>query len=223
MPAPATPFPPLAAPVVFFAVRQEAAFSRLPGLRCVVTGMGARRAVESARRWLTGPRPSWVLTCGFAGGLDPELETGTVLFELDALLASMEAPLRSAGARPGVFYCHDRVLVTVAEKAACRAATGADAVEMESGALRALCRKAGVPSGTLRVISDAAGENLPLDFNRLLGPRQELRFGRLLWTLARDPGAVRRLWRFQGRLHRAARQLGSALAAVAADQAVASP
>ncbi|MFM8358861.1 MAG: hypothetical protein ACKOET_09915, partial [Verrucomicrobiota bacterium] len=83
--APAAPVPmPGPGRMLFFAVPEEArpferqwrrdGAGRAPGrggLHTVVTGMGADNAARAARAHLARHRPRWVITSGFAGGLDP--------------------------------------------------------------------------------------------------------------------------------------------------------
>jgi len=207
----------MAAPVlVCFAVRQEAApFLRvtpeLRDVRVVVTGMGRQNAERSIRSVLAqGTAPACVITSGFAGGLDPSLETGTVVFDADEGFAAVAA-LVAAGGRQARFHCAPEVAVTAEAKRELRAATGADAVEMESEVIRAACRERGVPGATVRVISDAADENLPLDFNALMTPDLEMDCGKLAWALAKSPGKVPELIRFQRRVKSAAAALARVL------------
>lgn len=174
-----------------------------------VTGMGRENAARGSKHALA-IRPDMVLTCGFAGGLDPSLPGGTVVFDADPGFPLVDR-LTAGGAVPVHFHCADDVAVTVAEKAALRASTGADAVEMESSAIRALCRERGIPSATVRVVSDAADEDLPLDFNALMTPGMDLHFGKLAWRLVRSPGKIPELLRFQKRMSRAADRLAEAL------------
>lgn len=200
----------------FFAVVEEATpFRRLvrrrSDLLIETTGMGSRRARTAASRALQQKRPSLVLTCGFAGGLNPALPRDTVVFSADDKFPLDEA-LRAAGAVRGRFECADRILVTAVEKAALWRRTGADAVDMESGAIRLVCREQGVPSATVRVISDAADEDLPLDFNRLASSDFEFKYARLARELARRPAKLPELFRFRRRLTEAANRLAAVLA-----------
>ena len=204
--------------LICFAVAEEARFFRAfaaarPDLVVLITGMGAQNSARSLRAALERKRPEQVLTCGFAGGLDPALRSGDVIFDADADLP-LNAALLKAGARRVRFHCAERVLTTVAEKTQARHATGADAVEMESSVIRAACRAAGIPSATVRVISDAADEALPLDFNRLLTADQKIHFGRLALALIRSPGKIPALLRLQRRTRNAAGQLTRVLAEV---------
>ncbi|MSU32382.1 MAG: hypothetical protein EXS25_06950 [Pedosphaera sp.] len=132
-----------------------------------VTGMGAVNADLVGRVALEKFRPERVITAGVAGALDPVHQIGDVFHDLDPGM-EMEFLLRSAGSRPGQILLRDRIAVTEAEKAALRASTGADLVEMESAVLRELAKGKGIPSATIRSVSDAATGDLPLDFNQFL-------------------------------------------------------
>lgn len=202
--------------LVCFAVKEEAApFRRkLPaGVETLVTGMGAAAAERAVQAKLAERPWSLVLTCGFAGGLNPALRPETVVFEADP-----DFPLRQAlldtGAVAARFHCAARVAVTAAEKTALRAATGADAVEMESAIIRRLSRERGLPSATVRVISDAAYEELPLDFNALMKPDGTLHSGKLLQAVLRRPWKIPALIALGTRTQSAAARLAAVLRAV---------
>lgn len=196
--------------IVFFAVKEEGRFFHPPeGCTVHLTKMGERPARTAAENVLASSRPVHVLTCGFAGGLNPALRTGTVIFEAeDKRVASA---LREFGAVPVKFHCLPRVATSRAEKSVLRDQTGADAVEMESGIIRQICRQRGIPSTTLRVISDAADEDLPLDFNALMTPGGDLRMGGFIRQVAFHPERWGALWGLQKTTALAARALGGTL------------
>lgn len=198
--------------LVCFAVRDEARhFQPPPGASCkvVVSGIGKRNAEQALADALTTLKPQLVLTCGYAGGLDPQLARGTIVFDVgDEPVASR---LKAAGAIPAKFFCAERIAVTAADKQALRNQTGADAVEMESGVIRELCRRRGIPSATIRVISDDANSNLPLDFNRLAGANGNISYLKLAGALVKSPGLVPKLMRFQRELDGCSRRLAAAL------------
>jgi len=201
--------------LVCFAVKEEAVFVMpLPqvkgGRDSLVTGMGRRNASTHLREALTRVRPQRLLTCGFAGALDPALKIGDVLFDED-FDAGFGGALRTAGARPGKFYCSLRVATTSAEKASLYKTTGAHAVEMESSVIRTLCREQRIPSATVRVISDTAQEDLPLDFNALMTAEQNLSMLKLAVALMRSPRVVPRLLDLQRNTRLAARRLADVL------------
>lgn len=200
--------------LVCFAINEEAtAFRRRlgdrPGVRVLVTGMGrsnARRSLEAA---LQCEHPGQVFTCGFAGGLDPALRIGEVVFSTSELAIAKKLLL--AAAKPATFHCANRVASTAAEKTELRRTTGADAVEMESEIIHLLCRKHGIPCTTVRVISDAAAEDLPLDFNRLSKPDLNLNYGKLVLAIARSPQVIPRLIQLRRQTRVAAENLAQVL------------
>ena len=134
-----------------FAVKEEArAFQQLvpessDDVKVILVGMGKRNAERAIRAALAEERPQLVLTCGFAGGLRPDLAMGTVVFSADPE-TGLEPALLAAGAKPARFHCAERVAATAAEKRALRESTGADVVEMESQTIRAVCREQKFPA-----------------------------------------------------------------------------
>src|SRR5207249_5706088 len=95
--------------LVCFAVKQEAGpfrekIGKQANIKILLTGMGQRNAERSIREALARNKPGLVLSCGFAGGLRPELLSGAVLFSANGDSA-LETALLAAGARRGRFHC----------------------------------------------------------------------------------------------------------------------
>jgi adenosylhomocysteine nucleosidase len=204
--------------LICFALKEEAAPFRKnaagkTGITILLTGIGRQNAEKSLREFLATHSPKLVLTCGFAGGLNPELKLGDVIFEIPRP-STFNLQLSTCGAKPAKIFCADRIATTVAEKKKLRAETGADAVEMESAAIHAVCRERGIPCATVRVISDTAGEDLPLDFNALSKPDKNLDFGKLFLAIAKSPGKIPALMQLQKKTKFAAEQLAAVLAKI---------
>jgi adenosylhomocysteine nucleosidase len=220
--------------LVCFALKEEAApFRKIaagkPDVAILIVGIGRQNAEKSVRAFLANNSPELVLTCGFAGGLNPDLKIGDVVFEIplgssrrqEAQIKTgkqLEPPdvgcyekLIAVGAKPMKFFCADRIATTVAEKKKLRDKTGADVVEMESAAIHAVCRERGIPCVTVRVISDTADEDLPLDFNVLAKPDKSLDFGKLAWAIAKSPGKIGALMELQKKTSFAAERLAAVL------------
>jgi len=203
--------------LVCFALKEEAApFQKLatniPDVSILITGIGSQNAEASLRRFLAGNLPKLILTCGFAGGLNPELENGDVVYITG--YAALDQKLAAADAKHASFFSAARIATTVAEKKQLRAATGADVVEMESGTILAICRESRIPCAMVRVISDTAGEDLPLDFNALSRPDMSLDYGKLAWAVARAPWKIGALIQLHKKTSYAAQQLADVLAKV---------
>lgn len=200
--------------LVCFALKEEAApFRKLIAGRTdvsiLVTGIGRANSERALRNFLQTASPNRVFTCGFAGGLDPKLQTGNVVFS--TIDSSLTEALKNATARPATFACVDHIATTAFEKQMLRANTQADAVEMESDMIQTLCAERGIPCATVRVISDSAHEDLPLDFNQLSNPDQSLNFGKLALAIAKSPGKIPALLRLQKQTSFAAKRLADFL------------
>jgi nucleoside phosphorylase len=201
--------------LVCFAMKEEAAACKrlladVSNAEILITGIGQRNASRAIRSVLETCRPGLVLTCGFAGGLNAQLTSGTVVFDANGNFDLEKAWLK-AGARAVRFYCAERVVATAAEKRALLKSTRADAVEMESQGICAVCAERKIPCATLRVILDAATEDLPLDFNRLMTPEQKMNYGRLATAILRSPGKIAGLLKLRKRSQSAAEALAQVL------------
>lgn len=205
--------------LVCFAVRDEAAGFRAfagsrPWIEVLVTGMGRSNTERAlARRRIA--QPSLVFTCGFAGGLNPLLETGDVVFETDDRPA--ERALLRAGARPARFHCAETVAVSAQDKARLRESSGADAVEMESGFVHSAFGQTGGRVVTVRAILDPAAEDLQLDFNEFMSSDQKLKAGKLALALLGSPGKIRGLLKLRRQSKEASRALALVLERVMED------
>jgi adenosylhomocysteine nucleosidase len=186
-----------------------------PQVRVAITGVGPENAARCVRDRLGQVQPDWAITAGFAGALSPAGAVGDLLYETGEP-CPWESRLRQAGARAARFHSCPRIVPTAGEKLALGAATGADAVEMESGAIRAACQDQGVPCLTLRIVSDASGEDLPLDFNRFFTADYRLNPARVAAALLRRPQAALALFRLRRRMAGLAVRLSGALQAIVA-------
>jgi len=193
--------------LVCFAIKEEKKYFKAPpGVRTLVTGMGRRNTYAALEQYFAGETPSGILTCGFAGGLNPSLELGSIVFDVDEG-APWEKALLASDAKLAKFHCAARVAITANEKYKLWQTTGYDAVEMESDTIREMARRKNIPSATIRSISDTAHQNLPLDFNRIMTPDHRIDFAKLTARLLLSPRKIAELLRFQGQTQIAAEKL----------------
>jgi adenosylhomocysteine nucleosidase len=207
--------------LVCFAVKEEAApfrknSDRFPSVKILVTGMGHRNAIASFEKFLSTAKPELVLTCGFAGGLNPAFKIGDVVFE--TIEQDLRAKLLALGARTAEFFSAGQVAITAKEKREWYLETGCDVVEMESEAIFDICYQRQIPCAIIRVISDAADDELPLDFNALMTPDQRLSFPKLALALMKSPGKIPQLMQLQKNTRLAAQKLAGVLEKLLSDR-----
>jgi adenosylhomocysteine nucleosidase len=205
---------------VCFALQEEAgAFKKLCGDKVPVffTGIGRENATRTVREFLASHKPGLLFTCGFAGGLIPELKIGDVVFQIPSGgndYAAVRSALTEAGAKAVKIACVDRIATTAKEKKAVREQTGADVAEMESGAVQEFCAGAGVRCVTVRVISDGANDDLPLDFNKFLKEDKSVDMSKLMMAVAKAPWKMGALMQLQQNTKLAAQKLAEVLVKV---------
>jgi len=180
----------------------------------VANGPGARLAHTAAWTGCGMTTVRAVVSTGYCGGLDPGLALGDIFAAAEvrkwpAADSYSAMPVRAP--HSGLLLSVDRVAVTPAEKAALYSSGGA-AVEMEAGAVAAVAGSMGLPFYCVRVVSDTAREELPLDFNRYRD--QAGRFSRsgIAMAAAMRPWSIPGLIRFDRNSRRASLTLGDFLA-----------
>ena len=165
-----------------------------PGAQLVSEALRERRAADG------------IVSVGFCGALDPALEIG------DIVVSGVDVRSTRRFVR-GEIISADRVAVTVAEKRELRERTGAIAVEMEAGAVAAKAREWGIPFRCIKVVSDTAREDMPLDFNRYRDAAGRFSRGRIaMAALGRPFRRIPALMRFDRNCRIAAEKLGEFLA-----------
>lgn len=159
----------------------------------------ARRATEVL---LTGHRPRWIISAGFAGALNPAFARNDVIVA-DEIVdteggchkvtppAALAARARQAGGR---LLTVDRVVASSSEKEALRQAHQADLIDMESSAVAALCDERRVPFLSIRVISDDAHADLPREVAGLLSRQGSYRVGAALRAVWQRPSSLKDFW-----------------------------
>ncbi|MBT5708597.1 hypothetical protein N8737_00730 [Verrucomicrobia bacterium] len=204
---------PSPSPLVCFAVPSESQSLRKsrPDLKILHTGMGHENAKKTLASYLKKrERPSMIISAGFAGGLNPAIKTGEVLIERTQN-HSFSPTFNSCDAINGTFLCVERIADKAKEKGQLWKDSNKDAVEMESGVIHKIAHENHIPCLTIRVISDAADEDLPIDFNRLMTADMRIHFPKLLWTLARQPSTIPKLIRFNKNIQRSALNLAQTI------------
>src|SRR5476651_955945 len=100
--------------LICFALKEEAApFRKIAagktGITILLTGIGHQNAEKSLREFLATNSPKLVLTCGFAGGLNPDLKLGEIVFEIPSSSSRRESAQTKVGNQSEPIYigCYD--------------------------------------------------------------------------------------------------------------------
>jgi nucleoside phosphorylase len=189
-------------------------------LNVMMTGIGGKKAwVEAAKR-LWGAEVDLCVSSGLAGALKVEHKVGEVLAAESVYVANWEtliscdsrlvADAAACGAKiVKHFYSADHVVIRAEEKRTL--GLRADAVDMESAQVLNEAAAFGAKGAAVRGISDAADEDLPLDFDRVTTDSGDVSMKRVLGQVAQNPGAVPSLIRFGWQSRMAAENLAGFL------------
>jgi adenosylhomocysteine nucleosidase len=187
---------------------------RLNGHEIVLAanGVGQERAAAAVDAGCSALRPDAVISTGFCGALDPELQiadviVGTCVVRAERRYAAL--PVSSARAHAAGTVCSvDHVVQTAAEKSSLRR-EGHSAVEMEAGGVASRAEALGLGFFCIRAVTDLAGEDLANDYNRALRPDGRFATMRIFrYALDRPVARLPELVRLRRNCARAAETLG---------------
>lgn len=190
----------------------------------LLTGIGWENlfvnVAHRALRDLLKRKPDCCVSSGLAGGLNDQFHVGDVV-------AASQLVLRQDMDR----VLSDRRLMKVAEKCGAKVANTliteshiigesstksamskfGDLVDMESYHILQVVSGTHIPAIGVRGISDAVGDDLPLDFNRIIQRNGRIRKLQLVGELARNPHKIGPLVSFGRRSSKAAHSLADFL------------
>jgi adenosylhomocysteine nucleosidase len=173
----------------------EARIARKLGHQVAIGGGGTAGAEQAARR-LVAEGATALLSFGLCGGLDPVLRPGALLMPHAVLdgatryAADSALAARFGGVTPHLLLGGTRIAATAAGKRQLREATGADAIDLESGAVARVATAAGLPFAVVRAVCDPADQDLPPAALIALDAKGAIGVTRLLASLAARPGQL---------------------------------
>jgi adenosylhomocysteine nucleosidase len=205
---------------------------RLFGRECVLilSGVGLMRAIRAVHALFSVTRPRLVVSFGIAGAPQPDLQVGDVIVAGTVrVLAPSGSPGRSLALAPlsetacqaaarslhhrGARFLPGIALTTSGAQTVNLTGLALDhpVLEMETAGIAQACLSQGVPVLAFRAVSDSLDQPLPFDLEALLDKDQNLKAGRILAGLVRDPSLLGRLIRLRKNAGRAAENCAAAL------------
>jgi adenosylhomocysteine nucleosidase len=191
------------------------------GIRVAVveSGMGFARARRATQALLDGHAPRWLLSCGFAGALQPDIPIGSIVVAdsiVDQHGHTMQIDLHmpadpAHGLFVGRLLTADEVVRAVALKKQLAEQHGALAVDLESLAVAQVAKENKVRFLAVRVISDDLSHDLPPEILSVVGATGSVRLGAAIGALWKRPAAAKDLWNLREKAHAAATRLATFL------------
>jgi adenosylhomocysteine nucleosidase len=180
------------------------------------TGVGEKSCRARIESFLHASQFKYLISAGFAGALDPELQIGDLLLSKNFSSPELLRSPHLDGAKNGLFVgklaTAPRVVASKSERDRWAVESGAVAVDMETEFIAAACAAHRVPMLSLRVMSDTPSEPLPAPPEVLFDlEKQRTNFARLALYLVTHPGALKRLAAFRRQITLARRSLTAAL------------
>jgi adenosylhomocysteine nucleosidase len=180
------------------------------------TGVGEKSSRMRIENFLRHQQCKYLISAGFAGGLDRELRVGNLLlsenFSSSELLSSPRLDFADASIFVGKLATVPGIVDSKSDRERWAAESGAAAVDMETEFIAAACAGHRVPMLSLRAISDTASEPFPAPPEVLFDlEKQKTNFARLALYLVTHPGALMRLNAFRQQVALARHSLTSAL------------
>ncbi|CAN5601447.1 hypothetical protein BH09VER1_BH09VER1_20670 [soil metagenome] len=141
----------------------------------VATWLLGAMGEEAARildKRLAETKPALVISAGFAGGLQPELEVGSLVLGKNYSVPSLLEKLKLSPAwRVGDICTESAIIEQAADKIRLGQETGGLAGDLETSHIARVCAERAVPMLSVRCISDALHDDMPVPADILLNPK----------------------------------------------------
>ncbi len=190
-----------------------------------VSGADSVRAAEAAGRLIAEGAQS-LLSFGIAGALSRDLEPGALLLPSTVILPDGQPAETNLQWRDGLIAClggqglkarsepllgSAEAVTTLEAKAALFARHGAFAVDMESHAVAAAAKAAGLPFLVMRAVADPAERALPAWATSATGSDGRVKLGTAIMALCRRPWEIPAAMRLGAETRSALNALGRAV------------
>ena len=162
----------------------------------VEAGGGDAAGAEIAARRLVTLGVDALLSFGLAGGLAPNLAAGAIVIprtvaDENGTIWRTDTDLAARYGPPcGTILAADAIYATHLAKQAAWTASGAVAVDLESGAVARVAAEHGLPFAVLRAVCDPAGRDLPHAALTALDRQGRIQISALFRSVARHPGQI---------------------------------
>ncbi len=190
------------------------------------TGVGSESAAQGTEDLIAICRPKWIVSAGFAGGLNESLGRGHILMAdqiVDLQGNQLEVGLKIApevvsatkGLSVGRLLTVDRIISNPKEKRELGEQHNAMACDMESMAVADVCRREGVRFLSVRVISDTVDDDLPPELGALMDQKSWAgKLGAAAGAMFRRPSVAKDMWKLQADAMKASNRLAKFLVGV---------
>ena len=159
----------------------------------LILGMGPQVASTTIKNYIEkkGP-PGLVVLFGYAGGLDPKLESGDVVVEISSPKNNLPnfSDIYDRQCKVGSFFAQDAIASTPEEKKKLFEITKCDAVDMESSSLTQVCASYGISVIIIKAISDTQTTRLPVDFSKFMQERGRVKLISLILHIITHPWII---------------------------------
>jgi adenosylhomocysteine nucleosidase len=174
------------------------------GIRVAIveSGTGQPRALRAVQALDDAHHPRWIISCGFAGAVQPGVKTGQMLVpnrfitpgqpDVHVEVTMPHQPDR--GLYVGGLITVDHIVHTVAEKKTLGEQFQSIGVDMESYAIADYCKKQQRRFLAVRTFSDDLSKDLPKEVLSLMGPTGAVRFGAVVGALWNRPSSAQDMW-----------------------------
>jgi len=183
----------------FPALGSRAVSGRFAGVDVVATavGVGTRRAAETTERLFQTASVPLVIVVGVAGASAPHLKIADVVVPESVIHGPAGTTHTSTASvahleRKGTIRTHDELLVD-AEAVAALHREGVSAMDMETGAIAAVCERQGVEWTAFRAMSDTPARPVDPASMTMLNPDGTPNVGASLRFMLRNPHKIPRL------------------------------